>query len=104
MKPLVNNSFGEVLEDLLQPHVVFCYLQAVEHNSAGGKKAGCGHGRAETWMSVSCHRACGLELSSVAKLIQVQWLCAAWIKVEQKYCPIQQQMKPPLTRAEAISK
>lgn len=44
MTPSVNNSFREVLQDLLQPHVVFCYLQAIEHNSAEGEKAGCGHG------------------------------------------------------------
>lgn len=69
MTPPVNNSFGEVAQDLLQPHVVFCYLQATEHNSAGGKKAGRGHGGAESWMSVSCRRACGWELSAVANPI-----------------------------------
>lgn len=69
MEPPVNISFREVLEDLLQPHVVFCYLQAIEPNSAEGKKQDAGMAiacTAETWMSVSCHRACGWELGSAA--------------------------------------
>lgn len=69
MKPPVNNSFGEVLRDLLQPHVVFCYLRAIEHNSAEGKKQDAGMAiawAAETGTSVSCHRARGRERGSAA--------------------------------------
>lgn len=71
MKPPVNNSFGEVLQDLLQPHVMFYYLQATEHNSAEGKKQDAGMAiacSAETGMSVSCHRACGWDLASAANV------------------------------------
>lgn len=53
MNPPVNNSFREVLQDLLQLHVVFCYLQAIEQNSAEGEKQDVGLATtcpAETWV------------------------------------------------------
>lgn len=71
MNPPANKSFREVLQDLLQPHVMFCYLQAIEHNSAEGKKQDVGMAiscTAETWMSVACH----WELGSAAHVTQVQ--------------------------------
>lgn len=89
INPPVNNSFGEELQDLLQLHVVFCYLQVIEHNSEERKKQDAGMAitcTAEThWMAVSCHRACGQELGSA--LYRCSGFLLAGIKIEQKYCP-----------------
>lgn len=69
MKSPVNNSFREVLRDLLQTHVMFYYLQASEYKSAEGKKQDASMAitsTAETSKSLSCHRACRRELDSAA--------------------------------------
>lgn len=63
-----------MLQHLLQPHVVFSYLQAIEHNAAEGKKQDAGTAitcTAEIWMSVSCHRICLWDLGSIPGMCNI---------------------------------
>lgn len=87
IKSSVNNSFGEVLQDLLQFHVMFHYLRAIEHNLADGKKQDAGTAvahPAETWMSVSCGRV------TDGRWVQMWHKCSGFVlaqmKIQRKYC------------------
>lgn len=86
----LHNSFGEVLQDLLQSRVMFHYLWVIEHDSAEGKKQDAGMAMAlsaGTSVSVPCHGG------YVWKWVQQQmWrqpcgFVLAQIKIGQKRCP-----------------
>lgn len=84
---------------------MFHYLRAIDHNLADGKKQDAGTAvahPAETWMSVSCGRV------TDGRWVQMWHKCSGFvlapIKVEQKHCHTQKQIKAILTRAESVFK
>lgn len=107
IKSSLHNSFGEVLQDLLQSRVMFHYLWVIEHDSAEGKKWDAGMAmafRAGTSMSVPCHGVMGgsgcrskCDVSPVA----LRW--HRW-KLNRNFVLHRKRLKVVLTKAESVFK